>query len=101
MKVQMAKQYRGLILDFVERRVSVKDFETTYFKWMKAEPAGATDRPLFLILENLFEDLDAYSPMWTEQDENAYRITEATLRKEAETALRELDEYLHGEEDSG
>jgi hypothetical protein len=89
----MAEEYRELIATFVSQHMPVEAFEAAFLRKFKAETRDL-ERPLFEILEDLFEDVDAYSPLWTVADETPVRITETTLRREAETALAELDRYL-------
>ncbi len=87
------QDYRDLIQAFLDQNLSIEEFEKQYLAAFKAEPGGM-DRRLYEILEDLFEDVDAYSPLWSPADENWYRITEPTLRKEAQNALHELDALI-------
>jgi hypothetical protein len=89
-----AKDYKDLIQTFLDGNLPIGEFETRYLAAFKNEP-GEMDKQLFLILEDLFEDLDAYSPIWTQEDESPIRITEQRLRQEAVKALAQLEEYLH------
>lgn len=76
--------------------LSVDKFSDEYLKLFAAIGAGEFDRELFHIFEDIFEDIDAYSPVWTLEDEEKYpyRITEATLRVEMKKSLFELKKYL-------
>jgi hypothetical protein len=88
-----AKDYKGLIQAFLNGNLSIEEFEARYLAAFKNE-RGEMDKQLFLILEDLFEDLDAYSPIWTQEDESPIRITEQRLRQEAFEALAQLEKYL-------
>ena len=87
--------YKILLQNYLAQTISTEQFETEYLDSFKNE-SGGMDKHLFDILEDLFEDIDAYSPMWTLQDEKdvPYRITEPTLRKEVATALQKLEDYI-------
>jgi len=65
---------------------------TSIIRRFSAIKAGEIDNPLFLIVEDLFEDIDSYSPMWTLDDEAKYpyRIIEATLREEARESFSKV-----------
>ena len=86
------QEYRFLIQSFVDGSISIDKFESTYLHAIKNE--REMDNIPFAILQNLFEDVDAYSPLWSSEDENAYRITEKTLRQEAQQALKEINQYM-------
>jgi hypothetical protein len=88
-----ARGYKDLIQAFLDENLLVGEFETRYLTAFKNEP-DEMDKQLFLILEDLFEDLDAYSPIWTQEDESPLRITEQRLRQEAAEALIQLEKYL-------
>jgi hypothetical protein len=68
---------------------------------MSSYEPGGMEKPVFDILENLFEDVEAYSPMWSVEDESPYRITEESLRREARTALQDLDAHLQQSSNQG
>ena len=74
----------------------VQRLRDEYLKLFAVIEAGEIDKELFNILEDFFEDIDAYSPLWTSEDEAkySYRITETTLRSEAQKSLTELKEYI-------
>lgn len=87
------QKYRNMIQAFLEAELSAIEFKRRYLTTFLAEPGGM-EADLFYILEDLFEDVDAYSPSWRPEDENWYRITEPTLRKEAQDALVKLDALI-------
>lgn len=87
------KEYRDLVESFLSGNTSADDFQTQYFRAFKSE-TQMMPKPLFMILENVFLDADAYSPLWRPQDENSYRITEVTLRHRLSEAMIKLDQYL-------
>lgn len=85
-------EYRKLISDYLDGIILVEPFVIVYLHEFKTQPAGM-DKKSFLILERLFENIDAYSPSWTEKDEEEkpYRITEKTLKREVKRAFKELE----------
>jgi hypothetical protein len=94
-KAMEPKGYQTLLQNYTVQIISTEQFEIEYLESFKNE-SGDMDKRLFDILEDLFEDLDAYSPMWTLEDEKdaPYRITEVTLRKEVVIALQKLEDYF-------
>lgn len=88
--------YRNLIGRFLADEITAQQFRLKYLTAFKREPAGMDDA-LFEILQDLFEDVDAYSPLWTEKDESATRLTEQTLRTETMEALEQLARLEGGE----
>jgi hypothetical protein len=89
-----AAEYRILIKEFIDGAISAEEFALHYNDVFLQDPGGEMDRPLFDILENLWEDVEAYSPMWTPEEEGPFKITGNTLHREAIQALLELDQYL-------
>jgi hypothetical protein len=88
-----AREYTDLIRSFLDGNLRVENFEARYLESFKAEPAGM-DKQLFDILEDLFEDVDAYSPTCFPEEETATRISRQGLLREAAEALVRLDQYL-------
>jgi len=93
-------EYRTLIKAFLDGMLTADEFAASYDRVFSKDP-GPMDRPLFDILENLFEDVDAYSPLWTPEEIGPTAITEETLRQEAAQALMELEEYLKADASAG
>jgi hypothetical protein len=93
------QDYIRLIESFVNNGISAEKFAKQYDETFLAETGEylVKDRVLFDILEDLFEDVTAYDSMWKPEDENDFRITEKTLRKEAIDALGKLDKYIKGD----
>jgi hypothetical protein len=87
------KDYRKLIYDFLENKISVDAFEAQYLANFKAEPVGM-DSFLFEVLETLFEAVDSYWHECLPENETVFMISEKSLRQEATTALRVIDRYL-------
>jgi flagellar biosynthesis regulator FlaF len=42
----------------------------------------------------VFESIEAYSPLWTAEEENEFRITEPTLQKELRIQIVSLEAYV-------
>jgi len=93
------KSINQLLEEFSNGLFPIQKFCDEYIKLFASIEAGEIDANLFHILEDLFEDIDAYSPMWTPDDEAKfpYRITEPTLRLEAQKSFIELEEYMFGD----
>lgn len=91
--------YRTMVQEFVEGTISAEEFALAYDRAFLKDPGDDFDRPLFNILENLWEDVEAYSPMWTPEEEDPFKITARTLRREAIQTLTELDQYLADSDD--
>lgn len=90
----IARKYKAMVQDFLNGEFSAEEFARHYLGCFANEPGNKMGRSLFNILQDLFEDVDAYSPMWLPEDECPFRITEKTLRREAEDALAKLEQYL-------
>ena len=87
-------EYYALIKDFTEGAVSVEYFVSYYTTSMKSEIDIKLDRRVFSVLEDLFEDIDAYSPSVLPENETPLHISEKTLRDEARKALQELQNFI-------
>ena len=94
-------EYRTLIKAFLDGMLTTDEFMLCYDRAFMEDPGQYMDRPLFNILENLWEDMDAYSPLWTPEQIGPFAITEETLRQEAAQALMEFEEYLKGDASAG
>lgn len=87
-----AQEYITLVQSYLNLDTSIEDFKKSFFVKFLNEPKEM--RPeLFNILNDLFLDADAYSPLWEETDESLTRITEKTFRNEAAIALNLLMEF--------
>jgi len=76
---------------YLTGQIGLEEFKAEFKRLMP----DMMDESLFAILEDLYEDIDAYSPDWTAEAvaESPYRLDEAGLRKEAADALRQLEQY--------
>ena len=86
------KAYMYLIDGYLRGELSADNFQTIYLATFKQEH-GPMDRSLFVILQDLFEDVDAFSVLWTEEDENEFCLTEPSLRREVIDAVEKLKAY--------
>ena len=84
--------YLYIIDGFLRGELSAEAFQTIYMATFSKEYKDM-DPDLFAILQDLFEDADAYSVLWTEADEGVFRITEPTLRREVIDAVEKLKAY--------
>lgn len=87
-------EYKNIIQTFLEGALPVEKFVQDYLDAFLSDPGTDIDKPLFDILEDLFEDIEAYSPMWHSEEEGPFRITEESLRREAAETLMNLERYL-------
>jgi hypothetical protein len=83
-------EYQELIQTFVDRTLTVSDFEARYLEAFKAQPQGMHPG-LFAILDSLFADVDAYSDSCLPCEESAFCISESSLRQRASDALKHLE----------
>ncbi len=88
------EEYYFLIKGFVQKTISVETFISNYISLMRSEVEPMLDEKIFAILEDLFEDIDAYSPMVLPENETQLLISENTLREEARVAVKELEKVL-------
>lgn len=95
-----ARDYLLLIETYLVGDLSADEFSVKYLDSFLGEQGGMP-KELFDILQDLFEDVEAFSPAWTSEDErqNAFRITEPTLAKEIRAAKGQLETYLSTEPD--
>ena len=86
------KAYMYLIDGFLRGELSADDFQTIYLTTFKREHDNMNPA-LFAILQDLFEDVDAYSSLWSEEDESETCLTEPSLRREVVDAVEKLEAY--------
>jgi hypothetical protein len=86
----MTTEYQDLIRAFVNQTLAVQDFETLYLEAFKSQPEGMHPK-LFAVLDQLFADVDAYSPICLPGEETDFCISESSLRQRAIAALKQLD----------
>jgi len=87
MKPNRMEKYIVMIRNFLDRHLTVEDFERQYLATFKSEHAGMTIAE-FAILETLFSAVDAYCPdpdIRSDED-----LDEEQLRKAAQDTLNEL-----------
>ncbi|MGB4106989.1 MAG: colicin immunity domain-containing protein [Alphaproteobacteria bacterium] len=84
--------YKKLIQSFVNHQISANDFRKIYFKEFKNEN-GYLSNNLFLHLDWLFAEIDAYTDLpFEEGDDPTDHLTEEQLRASAEKVLRDIGE---------
>lgn len=81
---------KELIRAFLNEELTAEVFAEKYDKAFRFE-WEEMDKALFDILQDLWEDVEAYSPLWLPEDIAPFNITEETLRKEAAHTLAELN----------
>jgi hypothetical protein len=87
-----AIDYKKLIDKYLDGKISAEQFIIEFNKMFLSD--NDIDEYLLKILESVFEDGDAYSPLWTEEDENFHQITEKTLRKSILKNNEKLKMYI-------
>ena len=86
--------FRDLIRAFVEERITVEEFERIYLSLFK-NPINKFPDQIFRILSSLYCDVDAYSPLFTaDEDDGLTSITEPTLHQKAKEALKLLEMHI-------
>lgn len=88
------KKYKKLMVDFLEEKMSADEFQTQYFKVYK-ESDDIMGKPLFEILNGVFESTDCYWHECLPGQETRFEISEQQLRKELNEALIKLNNLLH------
>lgn len=85
----------GLLLDlFLNRKISVEEFQATYLDRFKNEQRQL-DEPLFELLDGLFGDVDAFSTDLELIAENPeYYLDEAGLREKVRAVATSLSAYV-------
>jgi hypothetical protein len=86
--------YTDLIRAYLSGQIDAENLAAEFNARFVNEPANSFDEEPFWLLEKVFESIEAYSPLWTPEEENKYRITEPTLRKELQTELSALVTYM-------
>ncbi|MFC5589239.1 colicin immunity domain-containing protein [Sporosarcina soli] len=87
-------KYKKLMVDFLEEKLSADEFQTQYFKVFK-ESDDIMAKPLFEILNGVFESADCYWHDCLPGQETTFEISEQQLRKEINEALIKLNNLLH------
>ena len=86
---------KALADSYLNKQISLDEFRAEFKRL-----APDLDESLFHILNDLYEDIDAYSPLWTPEDfaRAPYLLDEEGLRKEVNDALENLKSYqsTHG-----
>jgi hypothetical protein len=85
-------EYQAMIHGFVSKQLTAPEFRERFFHRFLSEPA-TMERRRFLILQNLFEDVESYRQDWPPPASLAhFLISEDELRHEAQIALAALAE---------
>lgn len=92
----LAEKYHRLISDFLAGCISTTEFEAHYLDEFNNEQGGVMSDTLYLILEDMFENVDRYWHECTPANETDFEISEPTLRKYAQETLLYLKDYLQG-----
>lgn len=85
--------YKDLMYAFLEDKISVDEFQTIYFVAVKNDKSVWVE-PVHQAIQGVFSSLDAYCEDCTPEEEDAFTITEPTLRKEVAEAVENLDTFL-------
>ncbi|MGA7670853.1 MAG: colicin immunity domain-containing protein [Nitrolancea sp.] len=84
-------EYKALISTFLSSEISAPEFKERFVDTFLSEPGGMP-RDMFFILEDLFEDAEAFTEHWPPSPGLAdVLIDEEQLRQEARTTLDALD----------
>jgi hypothetical protein len=87
------KEYYSLIKSYVDGEISTDEFGMKFQKVFLAEQ-DFMGEPVFLLLNRLFFDWDAYYPECTPEQETPYMISEQTFRQAAVETKAALEQYL-------
>lgn len=79
--------YLSLIQNFLQKEITVAQFEEKYMELFKADPC-VSPRLIYEVLNELFLDVEAYCP--DQSLRNKYSIDENVLRERTEIAYRKL-----------
>jgi hypothetical protein len=85
-------EYKSMLKSFLDKRLSVEEFETKYLIAMKEE-AGNLNPQLYDILQELFWAVDSYWPDCSFDEETPFMISLDTLRQIAGKVLLQLDQF--------
>lgn len=88
---ELYENYLALIRRFLAGEFSIEEFQTLYFNQFKNETRGMSE-PLYLLLNGVFLDLDAYTddPYLLAKDSFRY-IDEKTLMERVVVAVQQLE----------
>ncbi|OCA92586.1 colicin immunity domain-containing protein [Pseudobacillus wudalianchiensis] len=86
-------KYKKLIGDFINKAITVEDFERNYLNSFKNE-TERIDNALFDILNDVFEAVDCYWHECLPGQETDFTISEQQLRNEVSEALIKLNNLL-------
>lgn len=87
-------EYRELLKSYLAGGLSAEDLILQFNDAFLNESSDSLGDEVFKILQDLFEDGEAYSSLWSTDDENDFRITEPTFRSEVQQSLEDLNAYL-------
>lgn len=83
-------EYKKLMKDFLDKRITVKEFENAYLNTMKQENKTLDDE-FFIIINDVFEAVDCYWHECHPGEETRFEISEQQLRKEVKSAHDKLN----------
>lgn len=84
------EEYKQLIRSFLSEAITASEFEARYLSAMKSQERGM-GREVFFILQDLFEDVDAYTHYWPPPPGLHHVISEDELRHGAQVTLDALE----------
>ena len=87
------KEYYCLLRKFLDSNISIDEFVYLYSSTLRNE-TRQMDREVFAVLEDLFEDVDAYVPELLPEKETSLAITKDTLIVEINIAFEKLKDLL-------
>lgn len=90
--MKIFKDYEYLIQQFLEKKITLSEFQKLYFDKFKSENREMCES-IFLILDGLFADLDGVTSdedLLKNSNDFSFYIDETTLRQRAQSALRKL-----------
>ena len=88
-------RYKLLIDNYLEGSINAEQFILEFNKFFLVEADLAY--PLYEILESIFEDGEAYSPLWLLEDEDDFHITENTFHLLVLSNSQKLNAYMESE----
>lgn len=88
-----ASKYYELINSYLSGKTNADDFIVEYNRQFLAEVE--MDFALFEILEEIYEDAEAYSPLWLPCEEDDFHLSEETFYKLLVSNREKLKEYLN------
>jgi hypothetical protein len=87
-----AIRYKLLIDTYLTGLMSAEQFVLEFNNLFLVETN--LDYPLYEILESIFEDGEAYSPLWSIEDEDDFHITENTFHLLVLSNCQKLNAYI-------